>query len=301
MHNEYKFTVFTPTFNRIHTLPRVYKSLVEQTFKDFEWVVVDDGSTDGTREYITDLAGTAAFPIRYFYQPNGGKHRAHNRGVMEARGELFAILDSDDWYESDALERFWFHWTNIPEKDRPMFNGVTALIADNDGNIIGSRFPKDIIDSDAIDIRSVHGVTGDKRGVICTHILRNNPYPEIDGEKFVPDALVWNRIARQYQTRFINEILSYSEYLGGGYTAFSARIRILSPIGSSLYYQEFVNHNTDLSLGIAIRNYANYIRFTLHGKARLSKSLKKVHSKRLFLLSVPLGTFLWLKDKKVPV
>ena len=107
--NDYIFTVFTPTYNRAHTLSRVYKSLADQTFKNFEWLIVDDGSTDGTKVLIEKWTEEASFPIRYFYQENQGKHIAHNLGVKKARGELFLSLDSDDTCVPEALERFNYH------------------------------------------------------------------------------------------------------------------------------------------------------------------------------------------------
>ena len=92
----YTFTVFTPTCNRCATLPRVYASLAAQTFRDFEWLIVDDGSTDCTAALVDKWTAQADFPIRYLRQENRGKHIASNRAVREARGELFLVLDSDD-------------------------------------------------------------------------------------------------------------------------------------------------------------------------------------------------------------
>src|SRR3954466_3782814 len=102
----YTYTVFTPSYNRAHLLPRVYESLEKQTFRDFEWLVVDDGSKDNTAQVIKELAAKASFPVRYVAKPNGGKPTAVNRGAQEAQGRLITILDSDDWFKPEALERF---------------------------------------------------------------------------------------------------------------------------------------------------------------------------------------------------
>jgi len=112
------FTLFTATFNRAHTLHRVYESLVCQTLRDFEWLIVDDGSTDSTREVVEGWQSEAAIPIRYYHQPNAGYHIAFNRGVELARGELFLSLGSDDACKPYALERFYHHWMAIPETER---------------------------------------------------------------------------------------------------------------------------------------------------------------------------------------
>src|SRR5690242_10850122 len=108
------FTVFTPTYNRAHTLHRVFDSLRAQTIRDFEWLVIDDGSVDGTSEQISEWTNTVDFPIRYFKQKNSGKHIAHNLAAREARGQFFLPLDSDDACMPDALERLSYHWNSIP-------------------------------------------------------------------------------------------------------------------------------------------------------------------------------------------
>lgn len=207
----FRFTVFTPTYNRAHTLPRVYDSLHTQSYRDFEWLIVDDGSNDGTGKLVEKWIETNSFPIRYFYQTNQGKHVAFNRGVSEAEGDLFLPLDSDDICLLHTLERLHHHWESIPIQDRDKFSGVTCLCMDSCGKVIGSRFPADVIDSDPITIRTRYGVTGEKWGFIRTEVLRHFPFPVIPKERFVAEALVWNRIARKYKIRFVNEPLRIYE------------------------------------------------------------------------------------------
>ena len=202
-----QFTVFTASYNRAHTLPRVYASLQAQTLRDFEWLIVDDGSTDGTAELVAGWAAEADFPIRYLVQDHGGKHKAANLGAREAHGELFLPLDSDDECRPEALERFAAHWAGIPESQRASFSAVTALCDDQHGEIVGSRFPHDPTDSDALEIRYRYHVTGEKWGFQTTAVRREFPFPEVDGQPNVPDAIVWNRISRSYRTRFVNEVL----------------------------------------------------------------------------------------------
>ena len=138
------FTVFTPTYNRAATLPRVYASLAAQTCRDFEWLVVDDGSTDGTAALVEGWRRAAPFPLRYLRQANAGKHVAHNRGVAAARGALFLTLDSDDACVPEALARFRHHWEAIPAAARGGFSAVTALCVDPAGQLLGPPFPRDI-------------------------------------------------------------------------------------------------------------------------------------------------------------
>jgi glycosyltransferase involved in cell wall biosynthesis len=194
----YTFTVFTPTFNRAHTLGRVYESLRAQSYRDFEWVIVDDGSTDDTPALVASWQDEAELPIRYFRKPNQGKHTAFNQGVREAKGQLFLSLDSDDSCYPQALERFWHHWQSIPEDARPGFAALTALCEDENGNIVGQKYPKDVFDSDSSEIKHRYKVEGEKWGFIRTDILRQFPYPEPPGVTYVPESVAWIPIAALY-------------------------------------------------------------------------------------------------------
>lgn len=204
---QHAFTVFTPTFNRAHTLGRVYGSLAAQTFRDFEWLVVDDGSTDGTAELIRGWAAAASFPIRYQSQPNSGKHVAFNRATRAASGRLFTVADSDDAFLPATLERFAFHWHSIPQEQRNSFAGVTCLCQDESGRLIGKRYPFDPTDSNLLEVYYRYGVRQEQWSVYRTDVLREFPYPEVPGEKFVLEGLVWSQIARKYKARFVNEPL----------------------------------------------------------------------------------------------
>lgn len=200
-------TVFTATFDRAHTLSRVYESLRAQTLQDFEWLLIDDGSTDGTRELVAGWARQSTFPIRYVWQPNAGKHVAHNRAVSEARGRFFTVLDSDDACVPNALERLTYHWETIPEEERAAFSGVGALCRDQKGALIGDRFPSSPFDADVRTMTYVFGIHGEKWGFQRTDLLRQFPFPEIAGTKFIPEVVVWNSIAKTYRIRWFNEPL----------------------------------------------------------------------------------------------
>lgn len=201
------FTIFTPTYNRGQTLHRVYDSLCRQTYRDFEWLIVDDGSTDGTRGLVERWAAKSPFLVRYVAQANRGKHVAFNRGVELARGELFVSLDSDDELTPHALERFKWHWDQIPLEARASFTGVTGLCVDQDGKLYGTRFPRDVLDSDSREIRYVHKVKGEKCGFNRTDVLRLHRFDEVEGVSYVPESLVWYAIAQVYRTRFVNEVM----------------------------------------------------------------------------------------------
>lgn len=199
-----KFTVFTPTYNRAHTLHRVYESLLEQTERDFEWLVIDDGSSDGTRELMLRfMQCQSLFPIRYLSLPeNSGKHIAHNWATKEACGDLFLVADSDDWIVRNALERMGYHWSRLLSTSD--YCGVCGLCADVNGNVIGTRYSKFETHSTLSERKFKYGMKGEHWGCMRTDIVRQYPFPEVEG--FVPEGLVWLQIAKKYRDFCVNEV-----------------------------------------------------------------------------------------------
>jgi len=201
------FTVFTATYNREHTIHRVFDSLRAQTLRDFEWVVVDDGSTDTTAEQIASWAGSADFPVRYFRQPHAGKHFAHNLAVREARGKMFVPLDSDHACPPNALERMMYWWNTIPCEQRGVFCGVTGLVVDQHGRLVGDRFPAEPFDATMRELRYVHHIKGEKITCRLTEILRQYLFPEVAQGQYLPEGVVWLDIAKRFKNRAVNEVL----------------------------------------------------------------------------------------------
>lgn len=255
------FTVFTPTYNRAHTLERVYRSLLAQTDGDFEWIVVDDGSTDGTEALVGRWIGEGRIAIRYFRQPNGGKHVAFNRGVREARGELFLAFDSDDACVPQALERFRLHWLAIPDEQRAEYSGVTCLCADEQGHVLGGPLPESTIDGRPFDVLSRLRRSAEMWGCLRTEVLRQYPFPEFPGERFVPESLVWNRIGKRYQARFVSEALRVYHESSDSLSAASVRIRARSPRATMTYYGEVLD--LPVRLAVHLRAAANLWRFAI--------------------------------------
>jgi glycosyltransferase involved in cell wall biosynthesis len=200
------FTVFTPTYNRAHTLHRAHDSLRAQTCRDFEWLIVDDGSTDGTGSLVNGWIGTSDFPIRYIAQEHAGKHVAHNRALREARGRFFLVLDSDDACVPTALERIAYHWGTIPLDQRSSFSGVAGLCQNQRGEVVGDRFPSEPIDMTLREKQYVYRVRGEKWGADLTEIVRRFPFPKLPHTNFTPEGAVWLEIAKHYKIRCVNEV-----------------------------------------------------------------------------------------------
>lgn len=230
-------TVFTPTYNRAHTLERLYNSLCTQTSFDFEWLVIDDGSTDETKAFFASIA-SSSFNIRYYYQTNGGKHRAINKGVALARGEWFFIVDSDDYLPADSIETIKRYVGEINDDNR--FCGITGLRVHPDFTPIGNIVFDKPTDIDNLTFRIKYKGIGDYAEIFRTSVLKEYPFPEYEGEKFCTEALVWNRIARKYVTRFVNAKIYICEYQVGGLTDTYEKIMRNSPRAAMLYYKELL-------------------------------------------------------------
>ncbi len=229
-------TVFTPTFNRAYCLPKLYDSLCRQTCLEFEWLIVDDGSTDGTAALLERWIMEAPIQIRCLRQDNSGKHIAINRGMYESAGELFFIVDSDDFLAENAIERIRYHYETI--KDDHSFCGVCGIRVNPDGLKIGKGNDFGVLDCNSLDFRYKYKIRGDMAEVFRTDVLREFPFPEYAGEKFCTEALVYNRIADKYRIRYFYEKIYICEYLQDGLTAATIKVRRNSPIASTTFYLE---------------------------------------------------------------
>lgn len=287
--------MFTPTYNRGHTLGAVYETLKLQTFRDFEWLIVDDGSDDNTGELVQQWCREADFPIRYYWQENGGKHRARNMGVARAQGRLFFTLDSDDICVPNCLEVMKRHWDAIPDSEKNQFAGVTGLCAGRDGSVVGSKFPREVIDSDMFSIWQMRGQKGERCGFQRTDVMKEFPFPEIKGEKFMPESVVWYRIARKYKTRFFNAVLRIFEPNPSGLTSAKLRLLIECPRGKVLACGEYLT--MPARLPAKLKSAVNYSRCSIHAGNNLTSIVIESPRPALVLLTMPLGIILYFKDR----
>lgn len=292
-------TVFTPTYNRVSLLPRLYESLCRQTFRDFEWVIVDDGSTDDTESVVNSqfIMHNSQFPVRYFYQENGGKHRAINRGVREARGVLFFIADSDDWLPEDALEIVVKQYEEI--KDNDSFAGVAGFDEFPNGEKIGhGNVCFDTLDCSEVDFRCKYRIAGDMKEAFRTKVLKEFPFPEIEGEKFCPEELQLVRISKKYIIRYFSQVIYVAEYQPNGLSAKLRKLRMDNPISAVMNYAE--NNEFDVPFRQKIRNSINYWRFRfciLSSKRCGIKKLPKLS--KIWNICMPLGFVLHVYDRRV--
>lgn len=282
-------TVFTPTYNRAHLLDKLYSSLLTQSIKDFEWLIVDDGSTDQTEIVVEKFIKDETLNITYYKQKNGGKHRAINKGVELARGWLFFIVDSDDYLADNAIE---FIINNMQDIGR--FAGLSGRRANFEGITIGSSNFSVPIEASAIDFRFRYKIIGDMAEVFKTSVLREYSFPEFEGELFCPEALVWNRISRTYDMLWFPNIIYYCEYIVGGLTDSIFEVRRKSPMSAILYYSELMK--MPIPCTQKIKANINYWRFSKYTRLGFTEKWLKANSVYSFI-GLPLSLFFIIKDK----
>ncbi|MBT2657082.1 glycosyltransferase family 2 protein [Bacillus sp. ISL-18] len=207
-------TIFTPTYNRAYTLHLCYESLKRQTSKDFTWLIVDDGSTDNTRQLVEGWIAENIVPIRYYHQENQGMHGAHNTAYELIDTELNVCIDSDDYMPDDAVEKIKLNWEKFGDEK---YAGMIGLDATPEGNVIGTVMPNGVKESSLFNLYAKHKVKGDKKLVYRTDLTKNTPpYPIFTGEKYCPLSYKYILIDQKFPLLLMNEVLCYVEYLPDG-------------------------------------------------------------------------------------
>lgn len=229
-------TIFTPTYNRAYILENLYNSLKGQSCKDFEWIVIDDGSTDNTSELLKKWeSDDKGFDMIHYTVENGGKHRAINKAVRIAHSNAFFIVDSDDHLLPDAVEKADKWFSTIADDDE--FAGISGLKGYSPGSPVGGfgSFSGEYVDATNLQ-RYLYNLNDDKAEIYKTEILKKYPFPEFEGETFVPEPVVWDHIARDgYKLRWYNEVIYICDYLEDGLTASGNRKFMNNPKGFLSY------------------------------------------------------------------
>ena len=251
-------TVFTPTYNRKDMLSRVYDSLKAQTNKDFEWLIVDDGSTDGTESRVREFINEKIIPVRYFRRQNGGKMRAHNDGVRNADTPLFVCLDSDDYFTNTAVDDILRTWEKADDKDS--LAGIVAHKGRSETEVLYDQEFPGIDRTTLLDLK-MRGFNGETTLIFRTEILKKYLFPEIEREKYVPEDYVYDLIGQEKKLLVMPKILTVCEIVESGYTDSVEKLRWNNPTGWYLYY---VNRARFAPKGVLKLKYAAHcLRFSL--------------------------------------
>lgn len=225
-------TVFTPTYNRKKTLRRLYESLCRQTSFDFEWLIVDDGSTEGT-EAVVDSFSSTDFPIRYFKKENGGKHTAYNLALQQAQGTYFFCVDSDDYLTPDAIELLC---------GAVSFDcGLCAYKAAADGRQLSSEFPAGAVETTAFALYDKLGCHGEYAFVYPLHIARQVPFPVFEGERFMTESVAYDQLDKLCNVQLFPRVVTICEYQPYGLSARANRLMQENPAGYCLYFMQRID------------------------------------------------------------
>ena len=286
-----KFTIFTPIFNCRHTIHRVWNSIKSQSYRDFEWIIVDDGSTDNVYELLEEYKNRASFNVNIIVQKNMGKRFAWNKAVQAAQGVLFVPADADDEFAPNTLEIFNNTWENIT--DKRCFSGVNVLCKDPyTGLVVGDEFPVDGMTSNSLELFFKYKIRGEKWGCIRTDILRNNLFPEeIGGKGYFPESFIWFSIARNYNAICLNKVLRIYYPNNDGIT--SSAHKSLRKNAPTLYSYSLwhINTNSDyiFKYSSAIQIFKRYVRNWQYGLLANNSILSIIRSiagkiSRLFII-----------------
>ncbi|MBE6985056.1 MAG: glycosyltransferase family 2 protein [Ruminococcaceae bacterium] len=288
------FTVFTPTYNRAYILPKLYDSLCAQTKKDFEWLIVDDGSTDETEELVSSwLSIDNGFKINYIKKENGGKPRAINFGVNLAQGKYFFLMDSDDHLLSEAMEKMTQWVAEIDGAED--FIGVGAAKGYPDITYI-KGVPPTVNDKGYVDAtnleRCKYNLDADMCEAYRTDLFRKFPMAEWPGEKFAPEQIALNEIALAgYKLRWHSDIIYVCDYLEDGLTKGSRKLEKNNPMGYAMMYDHMLKYGYSFKRSFFCACQA--IAFALYAKQ--PKFLLRMNSKWMAALALPFGAVLSIR------
>ena len=282
-------TVFTPAYNRAYTIHKTYESLKRQTNKNFKWLIVDDGSTDNTKELIEKwLQEKNDFEIVYIYQENQGMHGAHNTAYENIDTELNVCIDSDDYMPDDAIEKILSFW-NVNRNDK--LAGIIALDAYESGEVIGSKFPDGLKETTLFEVNEKYKIPGDKKLIYRTELAKKYPYPLFKGEKYVGLAYKYYKLDQDYSLAVMNEVVCIVEYMEDGSSRNMFSQYVKNPKGFAFYRIENMK-NPKASLKYKFKENIHYVSSSIISKDK--NFIKKSPCKILTALASPLGFLLYL-------
>ncbi len=294
---DHYLTIFIPAYNRAEVLDETLGSIVTSTFRDFEVLIVDDGSSDGTRELVESWIKKSAFPIKYVYQDNQGKAGAHNTALNYARGFLFFSMDAGDSILPEALGEIKKNWENIPENERNGFAGICGLCILENGTVSGGPFNKDVIDSDYNEIYSLSLMKNEKRSALRLQVLKEYPYPRIEGEKHHRDTLILRRMSHKYKIRFVNVPVQIYRKEVDGSSKHIFQLHMKNPKAHRLFHLEEINVNDRYHTRKKLyRLHVHYVRFSLHSGVGILAQASEINHRFFWLLSLPRGINRWFND-----
>ncbi|GAA4114383.1 glycosyltransferase family 2 protein [Aquimarina addita] len=281
-------TIFTPTYNRAYCLGQCYDSLVRQDNQDFLWLIIDDGSSDNTKEVVNHWIEENKIAIHYHYQENTGMHGGHNKAYDLIETELNVCIDSDDFMPDDAVDKVLTFWQKAEKGNN--IAGVIGLDSYKNGEIIGKKFPNHLVSETLENIYNIHHIYGDKKIVYRTEIVNKYPrYPIFEGERFVPLGTLYLLIDKDYELLCLNEVLCIVEYMEDGSSRNIIKQYRRHPKG--FRYARMLTMKKSNFFKVRLKSTVHYISHSIFLKDwnMLFRSPKPI----LTFLCFPIGVFLY--------
>jgi len=278
--SKYKISIVTPTYNRGGLLTKAYKSLLNQTNINFEWIIIDDGSNDNTGDIVSSFISNDKFKIIYVYQSNGGKHRAINKALEYTSGDYMLILDSDDYLDETAIQKLE-EWTETID-DNLEFAGVSGNKAYFNGDIVGQTLKGNLYYKDCTNIeRKKFNLLGDKAEVYRTSIIKTYKFPTFENENFITEEILWDKIASMgYKIRWFNETIYFCEYLDDG----------LTKSGDDKFINNFYGYASNVKQKIKLYDFVTKLKY-LSNYTRIRKIKKLTHKEAIKIVDAPKGLY----------
>ena len=286
-------SILTPTYNRAYTLERLYSSLDGQTSKDFEWIIVDDGSTDNTCELVKSFIQEASFPISYIYKENEGKHIAINSGISKANGKFTFFVDSDDYLVPKAIECVINYCRKI-ENDTTYAGVATLRGYDQSSVIIGlnksmnirkfiSQYGK-VINASSADYRYKYKITGDRAEVVRTQLIKEHPFIKFDNEKYLSEDYFWNQLNKEHlKFRWVSRITYITEYNPDGLTNNIRKLAMENWKGH-IACANYVLNSDFVPIREKIRLCIRYYRYGIFGNETIANLFDQCNNKLLSII-----------------
>ena len=285
-----KITVFTPTYNRKDTLKRLYDSLLNQTSYDFEWLIIDDGSTDETEETVKEYLAQDKFKVRYYKQENGGKHRAYNKALNLAQGEFFFTVDSDDWLKEDSIENIVSFTENVNSDE-----WIFAYKIDEKGKRLSDEFPKDVAITSSTELLRKYNCHGEFSIIFPIKLARKYPFKTFEGENFITEATMYDVVNKNAKLRLLAKTITICEYQEDGLSNNLNRIMKNNPAGYCLYFMQRIDIESGIKNKLITAGKYNCFKMFAGKKACKYEGEHKL----INVLSKPVGLFFWLYYKMV--
>ena len=279
-------TIFTPTFNRAFCLHQVYDSLCRQTVTDFEWLIIDDGSTDNTKELVHSWISENKIIIRYIYQENLGMHSGYNTAYENITTELNVCIDSDDYLTNDCVEKILHFWKS---NGSDVYAGMVGLDATKEGKVLGKQMPENVKSATLQDLYYKYKISGDKKLIYRTEIVKKYPkYPIFKEERLVPLGSLYLQIDKDYELLCINEVLCIVEYLDDGSTKNIYKQYVRHPKG--FRYSRYIEFKFSNYFEVRFKALIHFVSCNLFLKDY--SFFKNNNNFFLTLLAIPIGVLL---------